>query len=83
MLLEDYLFNSVIIQKSISLNNELNCEITLEEVMLIVEIIKITNNLGDMIESLITGLIASLLPTNNIIKTLYNPIVAACIFIEN
>ena len=38
--------------------------------MILVEIIKTTNNLGDKLESLIIGTIASLLPTDNMIKNL-------------
>ena len=45
-------------------------KITFEEVMFLVEIIEITNNLGDILKPLIIGLIASLLPPDNIIKTL-------------
>ena len=75
-LTEDYLFNSVIFQSK-SLNNQTGNEErlfyssdhTLEDVIILIELVKTTHNLGDRLESILIGLLAALLPKGNIIKS--------------
>jgi hypothetical protein len=69
------LTGSVIFQSSefdpeINLNDTLynGSDFNIEDIMIILELIKTTNNLGDTVESIILGMLASFLPKNNIIS---------------
>ena len=75
LLTNDYLYKSTIIQNSIvstdSYLKEPICNgsrILLSDIILILELIKVTNNLGDTVESIVLGLLASILPSDNVIK---------------
>ena len=43
-------------------------DFNIEDIIIILELIKTTNNLGDTVESIILGMLASFLPTDNIIS---------------
>ena len=76
ILTEDYLLNSIILQSG-SINNDIineerlfeSSDHTIEDVILLIELIKTTHNLGDRLESILIGLLAVLLPKDNIIKS--------------
>ena len=68
-LTEDYLLNSIILQSG-SINNDIineerlfeSSDHTIEDVILLIELIKTTHNLGNRLESILIGLLAVLLP---------------------
>jgi hypothetical protein len=76
MLTEDYLSGSIIVQSNVSSDLDPIFEETLyegtnlklEDALLIIELIKSTNNFGDTNESIILGMLGSFLPKGNIIK---------------
>ena len=74
LLTNDYLYKSTIIQNSIVSTDSFlkepilnGSKILLSDIILILELIKVTNNLGDTVESIVLGLLASILPSDNVI----------------
>ena len=76
LLTDDYLSGSILVQENESsevdpIFSELlydGSDLTLEDAILIIELIKSTNNLGDTNESIVLGMLGSFVPKDNLIR---------------
>ena len=90
-LTDDYLSGSVLVQENEShdvdpIFSEFLYEgsnLTLEDAILILELIKSTNNLGDTNESIILGMLGSFMPKDNLIKKLMSETTGSIYHFQN
>ena len=76
LLTEDFLSGSLLVQCGVSPDMDLifneplyeGSDLTLEDALLIIEMIKSTNNFGDTNESIVLGMLGSFMPKDNLIR---------------